>query len=167
MKIFELSNETWGVSNSARVYLAKDAQSVHPGGNNTVLQLLGLLFIFIIVLVGAWYVSKFIGNKTMQGFGNKNINIIETFNMGNNKAIQIVRIANKYMAIGIGKEEINVLTELDEQDIILKSGDDSSISFKDILNSAKGVLGKNRQNIKGSKNEENSKQGNDNKEYIN
>ena len=156
MRIFELRNETWGVSNSARVYLAKDAQSVHPGGNS-ILQLLGLLFIFVLVLIAAWYVSKFIGNKTMQGFGNKNINIIETFNMGNNKAIQIIRVANKYLAIGIGKEEINVLTELNEEDIILKSGDESNMSFTDILTSAKGVLSKSKLNLKGSKNEKDSR----------
>ncbi len=156
MRIFELSNETWGVSNSARVYLAKDAQIAHSSDNH-VLQLLGLLFVFVLVLIAAWYVSRFIGNKTMQGFGNKNINIIETFNMGNNKAIQIIRVANKYMAIGIGKEEINVLTELNEEDIILKSGDESNMSFKDILNNAKGVLSKSKLNLKGSKNEENSR----------
>ena len=88
MRIFELSNETWGVSNSARVYLAKDAQLAHSGGNH-VLQLLGLLFVFVLVLIAAWYVSRFIGNKTMQGFGNKNINIIETFNMGNNLCLKL------------------------------------------------------------------------------
>lgn len=163
MRIFELRIETWGVSNSARVYLTKDAQgmhndaaSVHPGGNS-ILQLLGLLFIFVLVLIAAWYVSKFIGNKTMQGFGNKNINIIETFNMGNNKAIQIIRVADKYLAIGIGKEEINVLTELKEEHIVLESGDKSNMSFKDILNNAKGVLSKSKLNIKGSKDEENSR----------
>ena len=165
MKIFELSNETWGVSNSARVYLAKDANSLHPDDNN-VLQLLGLLFVFVLVLLAAWYVSKFIGNKTMSGFGNKNINIIETFNMGNNKAIQIVRIANKYMAIGIGKDEINVLTELNEEDVVIREGNQSGQSFKDLLNSnmlgknilgsAKNVLCKSKNITKGSKNEENS-----------
>ena len=76
MNKFLLSNETWGVSNSARVYLAKSAQNVHSSWDN-LLQLLGLLFVFVLVLLAAWYVSRFIGNKAMGGFGNKNINVIE------------------------------------------------------------------------------------------
>lgn len=143
MNNFLLRNETWGVSNSARVYLAKNAQSVHSSWDN-LLQLLGLLFVFIVVLLAAWYVSRFVGNKAMGGFGNRNINIIESFRLDNNKAIQIVRIADKYLAIGVSKDEINVLAQLNEEDIIITSRDDNNnIKFKDILMNAKGVLKKN------------------------
>lgn len=143
MNNFLLRNETWGVSNSARVYLAKNAQSVHSGWDN-LLQLLGLLFVFIVVLLAAWYVSRFVGNKAMGGFGNRNINIIESFRLDNNKAIQIVRIADKYLAIGVSKDEINVLAQLNEEDIIITSRDDNNnLKFKDILMNAKGILKKN------------------------
>ena len=143
MNNFLLRNETWGVSNSARVYLAKNAQSVHSGWDN-LLQLLGLLFVFIVVLLAAWYVSRFVGNKAMGGFGNRNINKIESFRLENNKAIQIVRIADKYLAIGVSKDEINVLAQLNEEDIIITSRDDNNnLKFKDILMNAKGILKKN------------------------
>ena len=142
MNIFKLSNETWGVFNSARVYLAKDARSGDPGGN--ILQLLGLLFVFVIVLVASWYVSKLIGNKAMTGYGNKNINIIETFRLGTNKVIQIVRIADKYYAIGVGKDEINMIAELDEENIVLSSENNANINFKELFNNAKNAISKNK-----------------------
>ena len=142
MNNFLLSNETWGVSNSARVYLAKNTGSVYSTKDN-ILQLLGLLFVFILVLFAAWYVSKLIGNKAMGGFGNRNINVIESFRLDNNKAIQIIRIADKYLAIGISKDNISVLAQLNEEDIIVPSKDENNMNFKDILKNAKGILKKN------------------------
>ena len=142
MNNFLLSNETWGVSNSARVYLAKNTGSVYSSKDN-ILQLLGLLFVFILVLFAAWYVSRLIGNKAMGGFGNRNINVIESFRLDNNKAIQIIRIADKYLAIGISKDNISVLAQLNEEDIIVPSKDENNMNFKDILKNAKGILKKN------------------------
>lgn len=142
MNNFLLRNETWGVSNSARVYLAKNTGSVYSSKDN-ILQLLGLLFVFILVLFAAWYVSKLIGNKAMGGFGNRNINVIESFRLDNNKAIQIIRIADKYLAIGISKDNISVLAQLNEEDIIVPSKDENNMNFKDILKNAKGILKKN------------------------
>ena len=142
MNNFLLRNETWGVSNSARVYLAKNTGSVYSSKDN-ILQLLGLLFVFVLVLLAAWYVSRFIGNKAMGGFGNKNINVIESFRLDNNKAIQIIRIADKYLAIGISKDNISVLAQLNEEDIIVPSKDENNMNFKDILKNAKGILKKN------------------------
>ncbi len=142
MNNFLLSNETWGVSNSARVYLAKNTGSVYSTKDN-ILQLLGLFFVFILVLFAAWYVSRFIGNRAMGGFGNRNINVIESFRLDNNKAIQIIRIADKYLAIGISKDNISVLAQLNEEDIIIPSKEDNNINFKDIMKNAKGILKKN------------------------
>lgn len=142
MNNFLLRNETWGVSNSARVYLAKNTGSVYSSKDN-ILQLLGLLFVFILVLFAAWYVSRLIGNKAMGGFGNRNINVIESFRLDNNKAIQIIRIADKYLAIGISKDNISVLAQLNEEDIIVPSKDENNMNFKDILKNAKGILKKN------------------------
>ena len=142
MNNFLLRNETWGVSNSARVYLAKNTGSVYSSKDN-ILQLLGLLFVFILVLFAAWYVSKLIGNKAMGGFGNRNINVIESFRLDNNKAIQIVRIADKYLAISVSKDNVNVLAQLNEEDIIVPSKDENNMNFKDILKNAKGILKKN------------------------
>ena len=142
MNNFLLRNETWGVSNSARVYLAKNTGSVYSTKDN-ILQLLGLLFVFILVLFAAWYVSRLIGNKAMGGFGNRNINVIESFRLDNNKAIQIIRIADKYLAIGISKDNISVLAQLNEEDIIVPSKDENNMNFKDILKNAKGILKKN------------------------
>ena len=142
MNNFLLRNETWGVSNSARVYLAKNTGSVYSSKDN-ILQLLGLLFFFFLVLFDAWYVLLLIGNKAMGGFGNRNINVIESFRLDNNKAIQIIRIADKYLAIGISKDNISVLAQLNEEDIIVPSKDENNMNFKDILKNAKGILKKN------------------------
>ena len=80
----------------------------------------------------------------MTGYGNKNINIIETFRLGTNKVIQIVRIADKYYAIGVGKDEINMIAELDEENIVLSSENNANINFKELFNNAKNAISKNK-----------------------
>ena len=55
---------------------------------------------------------------------NKNLRIIETISVGNNKMISIVEAGTKYIVVSIGKDDVNYFTELKEEEL-------KDLSFKD------------------------------------
>ena len=81
-------------------------------------QLVILILVFILVVVLAYFAARIAG-KYQSNFINKksNIKIIETYRVTNNKFIQVVKIGDKYAALGIGKEEISFLMELNGESI--------------------------------------------------
>ena len=73
---------------------------------------------------------------------NKNLHIIETIHVGNNKIVEIVQAGTKYLVIAVGKDEVHLLTELSEAELTeIPVSDSSSMlssdSFQDIFNKVK------------------------------
>lgn len=69
---------------------------------------------------------------------NQNLELIETLKITNNKYVQIIRAGkDKYLVIGVGKDEISRLGELTEDEVKLLSEDASERkdTFHDILDS--------------------------------
>ncbi len=103
----------------------------------SLINLFGVLIIFLLVLVAAYYTSKWIGKAKFLQQNNNNIQVIETFRLNQSKYIQIVKIGSKYVALGISKEHIEVLTELTEDEINLsipeQNTTDLNVDFKDVL----------------------------------
>jgi len=122
--------------------------SINTSGIKSFFQLVSVALIFIFVLVITYFTTKWIA-KYQQGIvTNKNIKVIETFRVTNNKYIQIIEIGTKYLAISICKDTINVLTELEKEQLIwmpseqeLKAGSTSE-SFQDIMKKLKEKIPK-------------------------
>ena len=55
------------------------------------IQLLGVLIIFLFVLAITYFTTKWIGNYQKTNFANKNLQIVESIRVGNNKFIAIVK----------------------------------------------------------------------------
>ena len=105
------------------------------GTAGSISQLITVFIIFILVLAITVFTTRFVGNyQKMQGI-NRNLEIIETIRITNNKYLQIVRAADKYLVIGIGKDEVSMLTEIDGETLIKQSTDKGSLkeSFGDIF----------------------------------
>ena len=108
---------------------------------NNILQLIASLFVFVLVLALTYFVTKWIAKSgTMQSRA-RNIKVIETFKIAPSKYLQIIKMGKKYFAIGVTKEQITFLTELDETQLDLdlqqglKNGDGmiKDISFKEVM----------------------------------
>jgi len=103
----------------------------------SLINLFGVLIIFLLVLVAAYYTSKWIGKAKFLQQNNNNIQVIETFRLNQSKYIQIVKIGSKYVALGISKEHIEVLTELTEDEINLsipeQNATELNVDLKDVL----------------------------------
>ena len=82
-----------------------------------VLQLLVAIFAFVIVLLATYYLTKWIAKSGVVQSRSRNIKVIETFKIAPNKYIQIIQLGSKYYSIGVTKEHITFLTDLDEQQL--------------------------------------------------
>ena len=115
-------------------------------GFGSFMQLLGVLLIFIFVLVITFVTTKWIAGYQKSNSYNKNLRVVETLRLTQNKYIQIVEAGEVYLVVGIGKDEITMLTTLTEEQ--LKSLDVYDVakqtkageSFQEILNKWKERL---------------------------
>lgn len=80
-------------------------------------QLVGVLLIFLFVLVLTYLVTKWIAGYQQGITLHRNIQVMETFRVNNNKFIQIIQVGKKYLVISVCKDTINVLTELTEDQL--------------------------------------------------
>ena len=104
---------------------------------DSVVQFLTLLIIFVFVIAITYVTVKWT-SKIQQGQSKySNIEIVETKRITNNKYLQIVKAGDKYLLIGIGKDEINLITELQEEELLLRGFEDSSFSFAQVLDKIK------------------------------
>lgn len=107
---------------------------LHSGMNlNSVAQLLTMIIVFVLVLFMAYAASRFAGSLQKSRMTGSNLKIIETVNIGNNQFLQIVNVGKKYILVGICKDSITYLGELDEDDLTIQENSSSDDDFKKIL----------------------------------
>ena len=106
------------------------------------LQLIGVLLIFVFVLLITYLTTKWMGGFQKAHSNHKNLQIIETIHVGNNKIVEIVQAGTKYLVIAVGKDEVHLLAELSEAELTEVPVSDSgamlsSDSFQDIFSKVK------------------------------
>lgn len=101
-------------------------------------SLLGLVILLIIILAATYYTTKFIGGIKQNQFKKGNFQVIDAYRISQNKVVQIVKIGNKYVVLGIGKDTINYITELDEAEVFIREiNAGEKMSFNQILEKLK------------------------------
>lgn len=93
-------------------------------------QLISILLIFLFVLVITYVTTRWIGQYQQGMMQNKNIQIVETFRVNNNKFIQIIQVGKKYLVISVCKDVINILTELTEEELVWKPSQEENRGIK-------------------------------------
>ncbi len=98
-------------------------------------ELLGLILVFVIVLVVCYYTTKFVAGRQLVQKQAGNFEVVETFAIAQNKYLQLIRMGNKYVVISVTKDNITVVTELEESEVcqIQKGTSMSGKSFKEVL----------------------------------
>ncbi len=103
-------------------------------------QFFYLLLIFSFVIILAYYSTRFIASSRFSSRylkkGSANINIIETAFVGQQSSIQLVKVGEKYFIIGVTKEQINYLTEVSKEDVVIAEEQEqiNRIPFEKYLN---------------------------------
>lgn len=108
-----------------------------------------LILVTILVLVLAFYATRWIARYQNNTLAEKNnIQFIESYRVGGNKMVAIAKIGTRYFALGIGKDEIHVIGELQEDELKLtdverftKNSKNASrkLSFQDVLSNMKNT----------------------------
>ena len=71
------------------------------------------ILVFILILYLAYFATKKMGKRlSVRGVGNKNIKILESISVGQNKAIMIIQTAGKTLLVGMTQNEISLISEL-------------------------------------------------------
>ncbi|HKM35833.1 MAG TPA: flagellar biosynthetic protein FliO [Lachnospiraceae bacterium] len=106
-------------------------------------QLITVLLIFILVLALTLVTTKWIARYQKGQRGGNNIDIVETCPMGNGKYIQIVKLADAYVAIAVCKDSVTLLAELNKEQIVFPTGDGgTTLNFKELLQKARSLKDK-------------------------
>ena len=114
-------------------------------GMDGYIQFVTVLILFVFVLGITYLVTKWIANyqkgKTIVG----NLEVIETCRITSNKFVQIVRAGSKYLVIGLGMDEIHILSELSEEELDLQdSHEEKTASFRSIFDEVKRLKEKEK-----------------------
>lgn len=125
---------------------------VAAGGSNSLstwdsfIQMLGLVILLIVILIAAYYTTRFIGGIRQGQLKHSNFQVIDAYRISPNKVIEIVKIANKYVVIAIGKDTINYITELDESEVFIRTEQGNELqSFTQTLDKLKkGINPRNK-----------------------
>ena len=109
------------------------------GGIESVVRFLVVLFIFLFVCVLTYFGTRFIATLQKGQMNCTNIDVVETFRIAPNKYVQIIRIADEYVAICVCKDTVTFLTKVDKGQLELTSDKTvvGTAVFKDILEKAK------------------------------
>lgn len=117
----------------------KDSEPVKYSSWDNALQLIGLFIILILILIAAYYTSRFVGNVKLGQLKDSNFKVIDVYRISANKMLQIVKVADKYVVIGISKDQITYIMELDESEILSREHkDNDKQSFRQIFEKIKG-----------------------------
>ena len=114
---------------------------------HSLVQLIGALIIFAFVLGITYLTTRWMGGFQKSRSNNKNLHIIETINVGNNKYISIVEAGTVYLVVSVGKDEVHLLTQLTREQLKDFSFEhlgekESQESFTEILEKLKDKLPK-------------------------
>ena len=114
---------------------------------HSLVQLIGALIIFAFVLGITYLTTRWMGGFQKSRSNNKNLHIVETINVGNNKYISIVEAGTVYLVVSVGKDEVHLLTQLTREQLKDFSFEhvgekESQESFTEILEKLKDKLPK-------------------------
>ena len=113
------------------------------------LQLMSALLIFAFVLLITYFTTRWVGNYQKVRMRCKNLQVIESLSVGNNKTICLLKAGKEYLVVAIGKDEIHPLMNLKEEQLtdmsFLQEGTDSVVSgesFQEIFGQLKEKMSK-------------------------
>lgn len=107
-------------------------------GSSGVLELFGVIIVFILILVACYYTTKWVGKNDLVNHAARNVSVLETYRIAPTKHIQVVRVGKKLLVIGVTKEHIEMLTELSEDEYEeIRTETNQDFKFQDVLSLVK------------------------------
>ena len=97
-------------------------------------QFITVLILFILVLGVTWAVTKWLAGYQKGRWSGGNIEMLESFRIASDKYVQIIRVADKYLAVAVAKDTVTFLAQLDESALVWReSAVGVKMNFQEIL----------------------------------
>ncbi|MCR5320513.1 MAG: flagellar biosynthetic protein FliO [Lachnospiraceae bacterium] len=107
---------------------------------NEIAQFVTVLVIFIAVLVLTVFTSKWIGDYQRGKTKGTNVSVLESTQIAPGKFVQIIRVADKTIAVATCKDTVSFLCEVDEEAVVQPISRGSAYSFGTLLKKQKSQL---------------------------
>lgn len=119
--------------------------AVHTSSWESFAQLVTVLLIFVFVLAVTYFVTRFIARHQAGVTVGRNISVVETFRIANNKYVQILEVGSAYFVIAVCKDTVTLLGEVDKEELSWLPDRDAQSSkvnenFQEILQKVKNKL---------------------------
>ena len=93
-----------------------------------------VLVLFVIVLWVTWAVTKWTASYQRGKWAGGNIEVLESFRIASDKYVQIIRVADQYLAVAVAKDSVTLLAQLDESALSYdKDAAGTKVSFQEML----------------------------------
>lgn len=99
----------------------------------SILKLVGLIILCAIIIAASYFTTRFVGKRQAGITGESNFKSLDIYRINQNKYLQLIQIGTRYFVIAVGKDTVNVLTELSKEDIVYWRDESKKVSFKDIM----------------------------------
>ncbi len=109
---------------------------VYLVGSSTLASFIKLILTcicFVLILVAAYCFTKWYAGSGMVKNKTKNIQVMESYPLGPGKQICILKIGEKYVAVAIAKDQVTVLTELQEEQLTFEEIAVKNTSFGEVF----------------------------------
>lgn len=97
------------------------------------LEAIGIVLLFFVVLYGAYFLSRSLGKMQMKRSVGSNMAIIEILPVGQQKTLQLVRVGNEYMVIGVTKDRITFIERIDGTGLSLENESETIVPFSNFM----------------------------------
>lgn len=98
------------------------------------IQLVGVLFVFVIVLVLTYYTTKWVGGYQKNQMSGREFKVVDTIRIANGKCVQILKLGEVYLVVAVGKDEVTMLAKLTEDEIGLTEDEISGLFRSNVVN---------------------------------
>lgn len=126
-----------------------------------VFSVLFTIVLFVVILYLAYLTTKFIGKKysVNGGMSGKNIKILDTLALNQEKMLMIVKTGDKTVLIGVTKDHMEYICDVDSSQLIIpETGASSDASVTpDFVSAFKTVLGDKLNSIRQKENKDEEK----------
>ncbi len=107
-------------------------------------QIIFTFFVAVIIIYLSYLCSKYIGKGANGNRRSRYMRVIDQIPVGQDRHLAVVQIGIKYFLVGIASGQVNVLSELQEEDLIQIAAPDKVFggelgNFKDTLEKWKSL----------------------------
>ena len=97
----------------------------------------GILYFFLLVLIiiAAYFSSRFLASRPMGMAKGRYISVVDRVVLGRDKSILIIRVGEKIHLLTEGQQGFNIISELEDSDLIGVHYQNTGEGFKSIMNS--------------------------------